>query len=242
MRAARLASLTAAALLFGSIAATQAATYQVIDLVSPNESLYAMTNGTSYPGAGTYLASDGIPYRIGAPNANDHNIWHSTVVNATTQVYELPVGVFGATEVYTLMNLWYGTNGHVVARVDFFGSAGAVYGRDLVVGTDIRDHYDGAYSNTINGTTTLQVFSADGVRLDRQTFALPGSFATQTLDRMVVTNLTDPFDFPLGQAFLASVTVAAVPEPATFALLLAGLGLVGWRMRLRSSPGRSSAS
>jgi len=235
MKRKTLASLAAAASLVAAWAVPAAATtYQTIDLVAPNHLLYDMTDGGNYPSPGDYTAFDGVPFRIGATGESGFNIWHSTNVNSPTQVYELPVNVFGARTAYTVMNLWYGTSGHTVAEVAFFGSGGATYSRTLEVGVDIRDHYAGSFVNTINGTTTVEIFDAGSVRLDRQAFVLPEAFATQTLERIVITNLTHPDDYPLGQSFVAAVTVA-VPEPGSYAMLLAGLGLVGWRLRRRPS-------
>lgn len=205
----------------------------MIDLVAPNHSLYDMTSGASYPGAGDYTAFDGVPYRIGALNVDGFNIWHSTNVNTPTQVYVLPVNVFGVTQAWAVMNLWFGSTDHQVATVEFFGSAGATFSRTLVVGTDIRDHFNGGFSNTINETTTVPIFTSGSVRLDRQSFVLPEAFSGQTLERIVVTNLTDPLDYGLGQAFVAAVTVSAVPEPQAFLLMLAGGGMLAWRLRRR---------
>jgi hypothetical protein len=90
--------------------------------------------------------------------------------------------------------------------------------------------------STINGTSTKEIFANGEVRLDRQQFVLPGTFSGQTLEKIVVTNLTQPPDTQgLGQAFLVGVTVAAVPEPQSYTMLLAGLGILGWRLQKRRS-------
>lgn len=210
--------------------------YQIIDLVAPNHALSDMTAGETYQGPGNYTAFDGIPYRIGTPNGDGFNIWHSNdyPTTALTQTYELPVNVFGVTEVYTVMNIWWGVPEFQVATVEFVGSGGAIYSKTLVVGEDIRDHAIPGFVSTINGTSTVEIFANGQVRLDRQMYVLPSSFTSQTLEKIVITNLSQPPDtLGQGQAFLVGVTVAAVPEPQTYAMLLAGLGLLGWRLRAR---------
>jgi hypothetical protein len=212
--------------------------YQMINLVSANHALSDMTAGNTYQGPGDYAALDGIPYRIGAPNVDGFNIWHSAAYpnTALTQTYELPVNVFGVTEVYTVMNIWWGVQDYQVATVEFFGSSGATHSKTLVVGEDIRDHAIPGFVGTINGTSTKEIFANGEVRLDRQQFVLPGTFSGQTLEKIVVTNLTQPPDTQgLGQAFLVGVTVAAVPEPQSYTMLLAGLGILGWRLQKRRS-------
>jgi len=86
--------------------------------------------------------------------------------------------------------------------------------------------------STINGMSTKEIFANGQVRLDRQRFLLPGTLSGQTLEKIVITNLTQPPDNEgRGQAFL--VSVAAVPEPQSYAMLLAGLGIPGGRLQKR---------
>ena len=160
----------------------------------------------------------------------------------------VPVGVFGVTDVYTLLNGGGPNANQTGATVTFTGSAGATQTFTLVNGTDVRDFYRGAFANTINGTTTQQVFSVvdtggagtsstpqtstanNGLFgtyvLDAQHFALNSAFATQTLTGFTVTNGPGSEN-----NFLSAVAAvaAAVPEASTtvsLGLLLA-LGLGG---------------
>ena len=70
--------------------------------------------------------------------------------------------------------------------MQFFGAEGPFFGKHLAGNSDIRDYLFGEYTNNINNTITVNVFSAesgiyDEVRLDMQRFVLPLICQTQTL-------------------------------------------------------------
>jgi hypothetical protein len=120
---------------------------------------------------------------------------------------------------------------------------------DLVQGTNIRDHYIGFYNNVIDGVTarTIADFpqAQDTAHLDQQIYVLPDAFASATLDSIVLTGIVSSYideltgqrieNFVEGLPFIAAATVSTelpeVPEPSTYVLLLAGLGLLGWAAR-----------
>lgn len=98
---------------------------------------------------------------------------------------------------------------------------------NLVEGFNVRDHYNNtsAYTDDLTDHNSMNVFtSSTGVRLDMQKFDLPDAFLTQTLTSIQFTSAGGS---PQGQPFLAAATVQAIPEPETYALLLAGLSLAG---------------
>lgn len=138
----------------------------------------------------------GVPFNIPASsnNAWDASLGTTIGVRSTTAMV-LPVNVFGATAVDTLINLGWGVAGSTSLTATFIGTGGANYSIDLVTGSDIRNWLDTTYCcNTINGTSTIQVFQGvasqnQGVaRIDKQRIALPGSFATQTLTKFILTD------------------------------------------------------
>jgi hypothetical protein len=149
----------------------------------------------------------------------------------------MPVGDYGATDVYMLINTIGGQPGpNSYAWLIFTGSRGATYTDYLAGNTDIRD-YNLAWDNSINGTTTVNVFNCPsdndngpGV-LDMQHIVLPGAFATQTLSTIqVVDNGNSYFQ----RVVVDGVTVESVPEPSTFVLLsVATISLLGYAWRKR---------
>lgn len=163
-----------------------------------------------------------------------NNIWLGEVAGESITV---PINIQGATSVYTLFNTWWGESGLATARVTFNGSAGATQTFVLYGNTDIRDYIQNPYTNSVNGTTT-QMWWTDGDRrrLDAQAFALNSAFASQTLTSMVVTALNAEWD--VSAPILSAVTVQygespAVPEPATLAMVLPGIAMIGWASRRR---------
>src|SRR5262249_2752008 len=117
--------------------------------------------------------------------------------------FDIPTYVAGPTTVYTLMNSIFGTAGSDIATVEFRGLNGSDARFDLVEGTNIRDHFNGSFNNTIAPGTPSAAFGSSD-RLDGQTFVLPAAFATDTLTDIIVTGHGGN---PQGEAFLAAVTV-----------------------------------
>ena len=103
------------------------------------------------------------------------------------ETLSIDVNVYGVTNVYTLINTFYGVSGTYASLV-FTGSNGASYTKDLYGNIDIRDYNAGAHwwASTINGTTTTNVFTGTDIWgypgvLDMQNITLPSEFANQTL-------------------------------------------------------------
>jgi hypothetical protein len=110
----------------------------------------------------------------------------------------IPVNTYGATHVYTLINSFGGMAGpDAYAWLTFTGSSGANYTKLLVGNSDIRDYLAGTYTNSINGSTTINVFNGTtGTnypgRLDMQDIQLPAAFATQTLTQITLVDNGGP--------------------------------------------------
>lgn len=145
----------------------------------------------------------------------------------------IPVSIFGATTAFTLINTLWGASG-TFQTVTFNATGGLSASFGLAGNIDVRDYFQNTFTNSINGTTTEQVFNVGPRRLDRQTFVLPTSFAGETLTSVV---FTDTGAFGTSRLALTALTIdsasAAVPEPASWAMLIAGFGLVGATLRRR---------
>lgn len=207
----------------------QAASYTELTLPNLNTNLSGWTDGAVYsaifPGEHVW---NGVPFKLES-QANGNKAFMGGVLN-------IPVNIYGVTSSFTLMNSAWGVAGKTVGKVEFFGSSGVYYSANLLEGSNIRDHFDGSFAGTLDGVNAKPAYNigAGHSRLDMQIFNLPAEFASQTLQRIRFTDYA--LGNPNGSAFIAAATVAAVPEPETYAMLLAGLGVVGWSLRKRMAP------
>lgn len=154
-----------------------------------------------------------IPFSLGASS----QVWHAESASGSPRILDIAVGVYGVKELHTIINTWWGVAGGPYASIQFFGSAGATYTKYLYGNVDIRDYNpnNGAWTETINNTTTTNVWTGGGKRLDKQYIVLPEVFATQNL---VSIRITDSGATSMQRIFLAGATVGAVPEPSSFLL------------------------
>ncbi len=213
----------------------------------------------------------GIPFNI-ASNGAGNQAWNGAVAaggapngsngGPGTESITMDVNVYGITNVYTLINTWWGQAGpNCYAWLTFTGSSGATYTKDLVGNVDIRDYNNGLNANSINGTTTTCEYwvPLDGfgngapARLDVQDIVLPSDFATQSLTSIQLVDNGGPL---FQRVVLDGVTVStesvvpvpvpeggtgpgpSTPEPSTIVLL--GIGAVSmmayaWRKRRRTA-------
>jgi PEP-CTERM motif-containing protein len=183
----------------------------------------------------------GVPFAIPTSGNNAWSAHIGTTIGVqSTTAMELPMNVYGAKAVDTLINLGWGDTGTKLVTATFLGTGGANYSVELETGTDIRNWLDTPYCcNTINGTTTTQVWEGDATqyagiaRIDKQRITLPASFATQTLTKFILTDngisgdVTNTiYDNSHAQrSLIYGFTVTTVPEPTTALLLM--LGTIG---------------
>ncbi len=150
--------------------------------------------GTYFPGGPVgSVTLGGIPFNIRS-NAAGFQAWNgyeasgggAGKVSITTRV-----NIHGATDVYTLINTYWGSSGSYTALV-FKGSGGAKYTDHLVFNSDIRGW---CCVGSINGTSTINVYSVDASPingrqgfLDMQHIVLPVVFKRQTLTSIRVVD------------------------------------------------------
>ena len=166
---------------------------------------------------------------------------------------DVTVSIPNATNVYTLMNTFFGTTS-VAVSVEFKGTGGADQTFNLTGGTDIRDWNNANWTNTINGTTTQEWFASVDTngndRFDAQQFALTSAFLGQTLTDIIFTAgpdtglSVDGNDISGSLPWVQAINVESVeststtPIPAAlplFASGLGGLGLLGWRRKRKAT-------
>jgi hypothetical protein len=211
------------ALLSGASLAA-ADTFTTLTLPVLNTDIRTYSDGATYaplfPSVQTW---SGVPFQFAA-SATGNTAFIDGVL-------DIPVGVFGVTSAYTIINSGFGAFGSNNGSVEFFG-VGSYHKVDLIQGTNIRDHFDNVFNNVIDNVTAVPAFNGGPgrARLDQQIYELPASFATETLLSIRFTGLN------LGAAgvpFITAATVAVaapVPEPGSSWLLISGgLALLAWR-------------
>jgi hypothetical protein len=206
--------------------------YIKVDLPEYNHSLNNMTSGGAYGIGGDYVSlNGGVPFTIADGTNGTYNIWHS--VDSVSHVLGIQTNAYGVDKVHTFINTWWGSYGANIGTVSFLGSGGATYSVDLVMGLNVRDHYQGVYVNEILSPMTSLAYSPGaGVILDRQEIILPDSFKTQTLVNITFTD-TNLSNQSNGKFFLTALTLEKpIPEPTTLVLLAMGGLLLGRKRRV----------
>ncbi|MHC4638125.1 MAG: hypothetical protein ACYTBP_04485 [Planctomycetota bacterium] len=172
------------------------------------------TNAQYFPEGELVLGC--VPFSI---PSGTNNIWQSNASPGSPDYVEITVNEYGVAGVHTLINTHGGVTGGPYAWMEFFGTSGAYYKKDLYGDVDMRDYYYNWYTNNINGTTTTNVFTygsgyQNEVRLDKQWIDLPSLFDTETLTsiRLTDTGTPSPGQYP----FLAGVTVEVACEEWSF--------------------------
>jgi TolB-like protein len=130
---------------------------------------------------------DGVPFLIpDGPN----RLWHAGAgdFGARPATLNIPVKQPAVSEAFFLMNTIWGQGGpESYLTLAFDGDRGAHFDKKLIGGTDVRDYNRGAYTNTINGTSTRPGFdNGHGQRMDLLEVDLPREFRQQTLETITI--------------------------------------------------------
>jgi len=175
--------------------------------VGPND--FLIINGSTFP-AGAHNFG-GVPFAI---PTGPNNYWAGAAAanfGPGTVSLTIPVGVYGVTSAFTLLNSmwgWAGPNAYLF--VTFSGSDGATATVPLVGNVSVRDYNNDGNTNEIDNTSTVQVWDNGlGQRLDRQEYLLPAAFASQTLTSVTITDTGNEGNGTNGsRAVLAALTVS----------------------------------
>lgn len=191
-----------------------------------NANLRTWTEGWMYPVGGTPLNVGGTPFMTTILDGDADSL--GIIASSDPYFVDIDVAVFGVRTIYTLMNTAWGRWEVLEGRLEAFGSGGAYASLDLIEGHNIRDHWI-AYETRIDAGTASIYFGNGNPRLDRQVFALPVEFGSQTLEKVRFTQLSH--SNPNGAPFMAAMTVSTLPEPASLSVLAAGAWLMARKRR-----------
>ena len=183
----------------------------------------------TYEGPNDFLIINGSTFPTGIRNfggiafaipVEPNNYWAGAAAanfGPGTVSLTIPVGVYGVTSVFTILNSMWGWAGpDAYLYITFTGSAGATKTVPLVGNVNVRDYNQDGNTNSINNTSTVEVWdNGQGQRLDRQEYILPEEFLDQTLTSITLTDTGNEGDGTDGsRAILAALTVStceAVP-------------------------------
>jgi hypothetical protein len=215
---------------FSMLSSPVMATFIPVDF-SSSHNVRIQDRNSSFPEGDIILG--GIPFEI---PVGGYNEWSSGdgrgggSGNDGQWILDVPVNASAIRTVYTLINTHWGTTQSGRMIVEFFGSDGAYFSKDLIGSDDIRD-WNLHYGDQINGVTTVNVVyesaghDGDPDAMDMQIFELPIDFYSETLQTIRVTDNRTTF---IHSGLVSGITV--VPEPATIMMLGLG-GLVLLRRR-----------
>ena len=203
--------------------------FTTIDISSVTNANLQLTN-SAFPAGLVTLG--GVPFAIGS-SGNNFYYSNPSGLSGTTTV-SIPINLSDVIGVHMLINTVWGENvAGTFASLTFNFSDSTSFVKTLDGNVDVRDFYDNVFTNSINGTTTQNVFLTDNDgrpfftglhRLDKQFIDL-SAFSSKTLVSMTLIDNGAP---GFQRTFLSGVTaesITAVPEPSSFAM--AAIALVG---------------
>jgi len=224
------------ALCAGRVAVAATETPIVITQPPINANLQTYTGGTNYPLGPTTITVGGIPFNLAGFSPGGG----TGIIQTNNSSFTIPVGLANVTTVFGLINSAFGVSGATVGSLVFTDSASDTFTFTLVEGTNVRDHFNGAFNNSATDIFATACFGGSTCpdRLDAYQITLPASFAGNTLVSIVFNGNNAAG----GEPFLAGLTgengTSVVPLPAAlplFATGLAALGLLGWRRKKKAA-------
>ncbi|MGA2590435.1 MAG: hypothetical protein ABSH32_11000 [Bryobacteraceae bacterium] len=185
--------------------------------VGPND--FIILNGSTFPTGNQNFG--GVPLAL---PAGPNNYWAGAAAadfGSGTVGLTVPVGVYGVTSVFTLLNSMWGQFGPTpYLFVTFKGSNGGTVTAPLVGNVNVRDYNNDGGDNDINNTTTTQVWTNGlGQRLDRQEYILPAAFASQSLTSVTITDI--------GHEVFSRAILSALTVSTCHAYVAAGIAISG---------------
>ena len=185
--------------------------FQTIDMLALGKGNFSIAESNGGGGApvgfryGTPAYYGGVPFFI---TDQSNQVWHAARApggNGTGVVSEtFPIAVNNVYGFYTLAGLWWGVAGSYVTYTFNF-SDGSSYSKELTNNMDLRDYnIPSSFANSINGTTTQNVFVSGNYHLDRQWIDF--SAAGHGGKNLVSFTVTDRGAWGSSRIFLAAAT------------------------------------
>ncbi|HEX3624982.1 MAG TPA: PEP-CTERM sorting domain-containing protein [Verrucomicrobiae bacterium] len=212
-----------------------------------------------YPPGGSQLTVASVPFAMAELN-NTPNTWgivqapsggvlSSQASGPFDFTFSVPKGI-QAQALYCLMDSVWGEPGLNVGSIVVKGTSGETATLTLTEGVNIRDCHNDGFENGISDPTVVSTYFANGattpspdatMRLDRQELVLPSAFNGDTIASIDFegTALGDSG----GDAFLAGLTLEAVPEPSALTLLAVGIAALGtYRLKRRGLASKATGA
>lgn len=220
-----LLALVGAILIGWNASALADLTYVPVDISAQCNTRIVQANYGFPEGMGSIWG--GVPFDI--PVGQNNAWWSGNGAPWSLSQITIPVNIFGVLEAHSLINTGWGLTGGPYTWLEFFGTNGAYFKKNLYGDVDIRGwNYDSPGWTTNNiSLPTVEVWGNGQQHVDKQLITLPDAFAHETLLTIVMSDVgSDSGDrWASHRAYLEGLTVAAVPVPG--AVWLFGSGLMG---------------
>lgn len=184
---------------------------------------YQLTNGSGFPTGNQNFG--GVPFSI---PVGPNNWWSANLATgggSGTATLTIPVGVTGVTSALILLNTECGQPGpEAYLFVTFRWSNGATATQQLVGDVNVRDYNNDGCADTINNTSTTQVWTNGlGQRLDRQEYIFPAASTSEVLTSVTITD-TGNYDF--SRAIFSALTVSTCQAYVTETIAISSSKIV----------------
>lgn len=198
--------------------------------VNSNVSQYS--GGSAYPQGSTTIG--GITFNLAAaPNGQNGT---GIIQLGNPSSVSIAAAASNVDTAYVIVNSIYGNGGRTSGFLTFNGAtAGTPIA--LVQGINIRDHFANGQTNGFTSPFATANYST-GARFDVYRYdisALGGTLASIGFRCDGNCNNDAGVPFLAGVTLTSEAAVAAVPEPATWAMMLAGFGMIGFALRRRGN-------